>query len=128
MGSLNQEHNRAVWCDIPVADLARANAFYAAVLAIKVTGEEFGDVRFSILEHGEGNGACLVPRPEEVSADKGILVYFNAEGRIRHAVEQVKSHGGSIVEEVNSIGPHGFRAIVLDSEGNRIALHSNVDQ
>jgi predicted enzyme related to lactoylglutathione lyase len=28
---------------------------------------------------------------------------------------------------VRSIGPHGFRAVVLDSEGNRIALHSTVD-
>jgi hypothetical protein len=28
------------------------------------------------------------------------------------------------LEPKHSIGPHGFRAIVLDSEGNRIALHS----
>jgi len=29
---------------------------------------------------------------------------------------------------VKGIGPHGFRAIVLDSEGNRIGLHSNTDK
>ena len=127
MGDLNREHNRAVWFDIPVADLARANAFYAALLAIKVSSEAFGEIQFSVLEHGEGNGGCLVPRPDEVTADKGILVYLNAHGRIRDAVEQAKNHGGTIVEDVHSIGPHGFRAILLDSEGNRIALHSEDD-
>ena len=36
MSELNARHNRIVWCDIPVADLDRASAFYRAVLAIKV--------------------------------------------------------------------------------------------
>jgi predicted enzyme related to lactoylglutathione lyase len=30
-------------------------------------------------------------------------------------------------EEIHSIGLHGIRAVALDSEGNRIALHSNTD-
>ena len=34
---------------------------------------------------------------------------------------------GAIVEDVHSLGPHGFRALVRDSEGNRIALHSDTD-
>lgn len=128
MGDLNQQHNRAVWIDIPVADLARANTFYAAMLGIEVNSEEFGDIRFSVLEHGEGNGGCLVLHPEEITSDKGILVYFNAHGRIRDAVAKAIEHGGQVVQEIHSIGPHGFRAILLDSEGNRIALHSQEDQ
>jgi len=35
--------------------------------------------------------------------------------------------GGKILEDTHAIGPHGFRAILLDSEGNRIAVHSVVD-
>ena len=57
----------------------------------------------------------------------GILVYMNVEGRIRDAVAQVEKLGGKVLEPTHPIGPHGFRAIVLDSEGNRIALHSSVD-
>jgi hypothetical protein len=30
-------------------------------------------------------------------------------------------------EPVHAIGPHGFRAVILDSEGNRLALHSRSD-
>lgn len=127
MSELNKLHNRAVWFDIPVVDLDRASSFYREVLAIAVDQESFDGFSFSVLEHAEGNGGCLVPQPDEVSADKGILLYMNVDGRIRDAVEKVLAHGGQVIQEVHAIGPHGVRAIVLDSEGNRIALHSEKD-
>ena len=37
MSDMNSLHNRAVWFDIPVANLDRASAFYAATLGIAVT-------------------------------------------------------------------------------------------
>lgn len=127
MGDVNYQVNRAVWFDIPVADLDRATKFYAEVLAIGVVKESFGDFKFSVLDHQEGNGGCLVPKAEEVSADKGILLYLNVDGRIRDAIAKTTAHGGKMIEDVHSIGPHGFRAIILDSEGNRLALHSRTD-
>lgn len=127
MSDWNAEKNRVVWVDIPVVDLERAHAFYAAVLGVDVRREEFDGVAFSVLEHDDGNGACLVPGPGEVSASQGLLVYLNTEGRIRDAVGEAKAHGGEVIQEVTPIGPHGFRAVVKDSEGNRIALHSSVD-
>jgi len=127
MSDFNALHNRAVWFDIPVADLDRAAAFYRAVLGIKVQKEQFDDFSFCVLDHQGGNGGCLVPNAKEISANAGILVYMNAEGRIRDAVEQTRRQGGTVVEPTRSIGPHGFRAVVLDSEGNRIALHSSID-
>ena len=119
--------NRIVWADLPVADLDRAARFYAAVLGVKVAQEAFGDMKYALLEHHEGNGACLVVKPQEVAADRGILVYFNANGRLRDAVRQTEVCGGAILQAIHSIGPHGFRALVRDSEGNRIALHSETD-
>lgn len=127
MSELNSKHNRAVWFDIPVADLERANAFYRTVLACGVDTEEYDGFKFSVLEHKEGNGGCLVPRPEEISADKGLLLYLNVNGRIRDAAAKVGELGGKVLEDVHPIGPHGFRSLVLDSEGNRIALHSESD-
>ena len=49
---------------------------------------------------------------------------LNAEGRLAEAVRAVTEHGGQVLQAVHEIGPHGLRAIVLDSEGNRIALHA----
>ena len=127
MSNFNSLHNRAVWFDIPVADLDRAAAFYRAMLKIDVQKQESDGFAFCFLAHDEGNGGCLVPGADEISSTGGILVYLNVDGRIRDAVAQVEQRGGKVTEPVHSIGPHGFRAVVLDSEGNRIALHSNVD-
>jgi len=126
MSDFNSTHNRAVWMDIPVADLDRAATFYRAVLKLKIEKVDFQGTVFCVLDHDQGNGGCLIANAREVSP-VGILVYMNVEGRIRDAVAQVEKLGGKVLEPTHPIGPHGFRAIVLDSEGNRIALHSSVD-
>jgi uncharacterized protein len=126
MSDFNSQHNRVVWFDLPVADLGRAQTFYQAVLGIAVHREKFQQFDFCVLEHHDGNGGCLIIDPAKVAAG-GILVYMNVDGRIRDAVAKVALHGGKVLEDTHNIGPHGFRAIVLDSEGNRIALHSGTD-
>jgi predicted enzyme related to lactoylglutathione lyase len=126
MGDFNSANNRAVWFDIPVADLDRAAQFYRAVLGVAVDKESYGDFSFCLIEHHDGNGGCLVHNKAEIAAG-GVLIYLNANGRIRDAVSKVVPNGGSIIQDTHSIGPHGFRAVVLDSEGNRIALHSETD-
>ena len=126
MSDLNSKHNRTVWVDIPVADLDRAQAFYGAVLALPIHKHSMEGFTFCVLDHGEGNGGCLVPGRDAISP-KGILVYMNVDGRIRDAVSKVVPNGGRVLEDTKSIGPHGFRAVVFDSEGNRIALHSEKD-
>lgn len=119
MSYLNTEHNRVVWFDIPVSDLARASDFYASVLDIKVDIIDTGEVTFAVLEHEEGNGGCLVPNESEISASQGIMVYMNVNGRIKDAQSKVEAHGRKVLQSIHAIGPHGFRAVVCDSEGNR---------
>src|SRR6478735_6139650 len=126
MSDFNSEHNRAVWFDIPVTDLDRAAQFYRAVLGVGVQKETYGNFSFCVIDHKDGNGGCLVPNEQEIAAG-GVLLYLNANGRICDAVSKVVPNGGSVIEEPHAIGPHGFRAVVLDSEGNRIALHSRTD-
>jgi hypothetical protein len=123
MSDYNTQHNRAVWFDIPVIDLERAASFYRAVLAIPMHREQVRGGAFYVLAHAGGNGGCLVVSPSEVNAG-GVLLYLNVDGRIRDAVRQAEQRGGRVVEPVHPIGPHGFRAVVMDCEGNRVALHS----
>lgn len=125
MGSFNREKNRVVWVDIPVSDLDRAAKFYCQVLGAEVILEEFNGVRFGVIDHEDGNGGCLVVSPSTISSTQGPLIYLNVYGRIHEAVQLVTDSGGTIVEEVQTMGPHGMRAIVIDSEGNRVALHSD---
>jgi predicted enzyme related to lactoylglutathione lyase len=79
-----------------------------------------------ILPHNDGEvGGCLLPSSEERRSDGGVMIYLNANGRLDDALAAVAANGGKIVQGKHPIGPFGFRAIVLDSEGNRVALHSD---
>lgn len=118
--------NQIVWCDIPVLDLDRAVKFYSAVLGRDVKKQEFPGMMIGILPHNDGEvGGCLFINPDEKPSDKGLMVYLNATGRLDDALSAVTANGGKIVQPKHPIGPFGFRAIVIDSEGNRIALHSD---
>lgn len=118
--------NRFVWVDIPVLNLERAMAFYSKVLGAPVTREGGPGFVFGLLSHtGNDVGGCLYSPGEDNAPSKtGPLVYLNAEGRLAQAVEAVATAGGKIIQAVHQIGPHGYRAIVVDSEGNRVALHA----
>ena len=127
MSVFNSMYNRAVWFDIPVCDLDRAASFYRAVLGVRVEQEKFGDTALCVIEHDQGNGGCLVVDEAEISGS-GVLVYLNVNGRIQDAVSKVVPNGGTLIRPVHAIGRFGFRAIVIDSEGNRVALHSESDR
>ena len=118
--------NRIVWVDIPVLDLERAIGFYSAVLGAAVTKQGGPGFVFGLLPHtGNEVGGCLYsPGADNAPSKAGPLVYLNAEGRLAQAVQAVADKGGQVLQAVHQIGPHGFRAIVVDSEGNRIALHA----
>ena len=120
--------NRIVWVDIPVLDLERAIAFYSAVLGSQVTKEGGPGFVFGLLPHsGSDVGGCLYsPGADNAPSKVGPLIYLNAEGRLAQAVQAVTAQGGQVLHATHQIGPHGFRAIVLDSEGNRVALHAPV--
>lgn len=118
--------NTVVWFDVPCVDLDRALKFYSAVLGKQVKQEEFPGMKIGVFPH-EGNdvGGCLFTKADEKPSAHGMLVYLNAEGRLDQAIAEVEPNGGKILQAKHAIGPHGYRAIILDSEGNRLALHSS---
>ncbi len=117
--------NTMVWVDIPVLDLDRAVTFYSAVLGKPVMKQEYPGMSIGLLpgDDAEVTG-CLHQSPNDKPADHGPLVYLNCQGRLEEAVSAVSSGGGKVLQPAHPIGPHGFRAVVVDTEGNRIALHS----
>jgi predicted enzyme related to lactoylglutathione lyase len=118
--------NQIVWCDIPVLDLDRAIRFYSAMLGQDVKKQEFPGMTVGVLPHNDGEvGGCLFTSQGAKPADAGVLIYLNANGRLEPAIAAVTANGGRVVQPKHQIGPFGFRAIVLDSEGNRVALHSD---
>ena len=118
------------WTDIPVTNLDRAIKFYSAVLAKEVRKLSEGRMEYGLLPHEEQNASgCLCIRGDSGGVDNrpsanGPLIYLSVEGRLDEAVEAARANGGKVLRARQQIGEHGFRAVVIDSEGNRIALHS----
>lgn len=114
--------HKIIWFDIPVRDMARAVGFYTNVLDMKIE-EEFPGVAVFAHEADEVAG-CLFTSDDADPSTGGVLVYFNVNGRLQEAVDRVEDFGGLIEQAPHEIGSFGQRAVVIDSEGNRIALHS----
>ena len=87
---------------------------------------------YGLLPHEEQNASgCLCVSSDSVGdknqpSQTGPLIYLSVEGRLNDAVKAAKANGGKILDGKQQIGPHGFRAMIIDSEGNRLALHSSV--
>jgi len=121
--------NRVVWFDVPVTDLDRAVRFYSAVLGAAVKKQEMPGMTFAVLPHeGDEVSGCLTPGGCDGNDNKpsmqGPLLYFNCQGRLDQAIAAVAANGGKVLQPKHQIGPYGSRAVVADSEGNRVALHS----
>jgi predicted enzyme related to lactoylglutathione lyase len=119
-------NNQIVWVDIPVVDLDRAIRFYSAVLGTTINKQEYPGMTIGLLPGAESAvSGCLYKKEGERPSDHGLLIYLNADGRLDEAVAAVESNGGKVLQPRHPIGPFGFRAVILDSEGNRLALHSH---
>ncbi|HEX4998727.1 MAG TPA: VOC family protein [Terriglobia bacterium] len=118
--------HHVVWFDIPVRDMDRALRFYSSVLGVPLKKEQAGPgAAVALLPHADGfTGGCLVQNMDAKPSDSGPLLYLNTQGRLDEALNVVEKYGGKILAGRHSIDPFGFRAVVLDSEGNRVALHS----
>jgi uncharacterized protein len=118
--------NQIVWCDIPVSELDRAVKFYSAVLGREVKKQDLPGTTIAVLPHDDGEvGGCLFESSEEKPSAQGVMIYLDAGGRLDEAIAAVTAHGGKILQPKHAIGPYGFRSVILDSEGNRVALHSD---
>ncbi len=119
------------WTDIPVANLDRAIKFYSAVLGQEVSKMAEGGFEYGLLPHKEQNASgCLCVSGDSMGnknqpSQTGPLIYLSVEGRLDDAVKATRANGGKVLEEKQQIGPHGVRAVIIDSEGNRVALHSS---
>lgn len=124
-------NNPVVWFEIYVANMARARTFYESMLGVEMRRiESSGQVEagfemlgFQMPGAGDGASGALVRMPGFEPGANSVLVYFGCDDCAVTADKAVKA-GGRLQKPKMSIGPHGFIALVFDSEGNMIGLHS----
>lgn len=118
--------NPVGWFEIYVNDMTRAKAFYEATFAVKlealpVQGEQM--LAFPMQPEQPGCPGALVHFAGKPAGDGGTVVYFSCDDCAVEAARAARS-GGRVLKEKFSIGPYGFIALVHDTEGNLIGLHS----
>jgi uncharacterized protein len=117
---------KASWIEIPVKDLERANKFYQTIFRHEAAQIIEQDVRrITILPSPEGQATASLNQTANFEpSDKGILVYFDVEESLDALLARVETAGGKVVDGKTQRGEYGYFAIILDSEGNALTLHS----
>jgi hypothetical protein len=117
--------NRVVWFDIAVSDLQRAKAFYSKVFDVELVDNEMGPNKMAMFpfEPGVASGA-LVQGPDSKPSTEGSTVYLYGGDDLSVPLSRVEAAGGKVLLDEMSIGEYGFIAYFLDTEGNKVALHS----
>jgi len=70
------------------------------------------------------SGGCLMQGPDYEPSSKGAIIYLNGGKDLQTALDRIKEAGGKIILPKTSLGQNGFMAHFLDTEGNRMGLHS----
>jgi len=123
---MSNERNPVGWFEIYVHDMSRAQAFYEATFAVKLEPLPMPDITmlaFPMQPDRPGCAGSLVKYDGKGPGDGGTLVYFSCADCAVEAERAAKA-GGRIERPKMSIGQYGFIALVVDSEGNLIGLHS----
>lgn len=113
------------WFEIPCTDLARGIHFYQRMLAIELQRSEFLGVPHGMFSNAEGTPVgALVQDPRSQPSLGGSVLYLDARGDLDGCIRRAQEAGGKVLLPKTSIGDQGFMAMIEDSEGNRIGLHS----
>lgn len=71
-----------------------------------------------------GPSGSLVKHQSYIPSQKGSLLYFTSVD-INTELNRVEDAGGTVYQHKTQISPeHGYMGVFMDTEGNRIALHS----
>lgn len=118
--------NSINWFEIPATNFERAKAFYETLLGAEIQVMPHPEMKYGMLPGDMQNGVTggLIEGAGFEPSDKGPLIYLNGGEDLSGPLSRVEPAGGKIVLPKTSIGPNGFMAHFIDTEGNKIALHS----
>ena len=118
--------NALAWFEIPATDIRRARTFYETIFAFQMHPLDVAGLQMAMFPaEGSGGALCQQAAWYKPSAEMGPLVYLNAEPDLAIVLGRVERAGGKVTVPKRQISPeHGYMAVFIDSEGNRVALHS----
>lgn len=118
--------NAINWFEIPVKNIDQAKKFYEAIIGANMQEMEAMGMKSAFFPANmqNGIGGCLIEGQGYEPSAKGSLIYLNGGEDLTNVLSKVEAAGGKIVLPKTSLGPNGFMAHFIDTEGNKIGLHS----
>jgi uncharacterized protein len=123
-------NNAISWFEIAATDLNRAQKFYETIFGITMIPMDLPNIKmrmFPLEDMMTQVGGAVVDSGgfHKASATDGPLIYLNANPDVQNVLDKVVGAGGSIMVPKTEISPeYGYMAVINDTEGNRIGLHS----
>jgi predicted enzyme related to lactoylglutathione lyase len=123
-------HTKINWFEIPCVDFARATKFYETLFDTRLTLEQSGPVKMAVFMDAAGNASgCVVQSEQCRPSTEGPVIYLDATPSIDKILGRIEPAGGKILmgkmELPNDLG---FIGHLIDSEGNRLALHQVLEK
>ena len=114
------------WFEIPVTDFTRAKIFYERVLGVVIEPFVMGPTTMGMLSSDPNAvGGAIVHGADCSPSQNGTVVYLNGGVDLAPMLARVTQAGGSVVVPKTEIGnDFGFFAFFVDTEGNKVGLHS----
>lgn len=125
-----QNANALNWFEIPAADISRAKNFYETIFGIDMgeTVEMMGMqmAMFPVNPESGKVGGGLVQSDMHIPSQDGSVLYLNAnESGMQNILDRIEGAGGQVVMPRTLIDEQtGYMAFFIDSEGNKVGLHS----
>jgi len=126
---MEDKQNPFVWIEIPVTDIGRAEQFYENLLGYTFDRqpEKMGyTLSWFPMHRGAayGSAGALIMGDQCVPSMTGTTPYLAVPNTVNETLEKAKEMGVTVLCPRMDIGEHGFFALIQDSEGNKIAIHS----
>ena len=121
--------NAISWFEIPSTDIDRAQKFYETIFSTQLITMDMPNLKMRAfpLEDMMGVGGAIVWSDgfHKPSATDGPLIYLNGNPDVQTILDRVVTAGGTVIVPKTEISPeYGFMGVFIDTEGNRIGLHS----
>jgi uncharacterized protein len=120
--------NSLNWFEIPALDLARSKAFYEAIFSFEMDTHEMDGTKMAFFPMSPGSGKVnggIAQGDSYKPSMEGTIVYLNADPDLSTVADKVEAAGGKVLVPKMNIGENGFVAFIMDTEGNKIGIHSN---
>ena len=117
-----------VWFEIPATDFDRAAGFYERLLDVKLRQEMVGPAQMGVFPYAAPSVSGAVIKGDLYTPGRaGPVVYLNCDGKLDATLARVEAAGGKIALARTDLPPGmGSFAHIVDTEGNRVGLHTSV--